>query len=760
MKNTTKLEGWLLQTYLNEERGMTVWFIDDLGERHRFQLGLDVTFYAAGPFPRLRQLWRFLQAQPFALSLERQQKRELFSGDIDLLAVTVDAAQQKRLFYPVLSQFPDLDYFDADVLPALHLTARSAVFPLARCRLTVEDQQIVELESLDSTADIEYALPALRLLYIEPECDPFHKPPSYVDIKADKQYRIAVTSTDTFLNRINAVINRFDPDMIVTAHGDSWLFPYLFDYCQKHDLSYFNPCRDQDRRPLVKDPLSYQTYGQTLYRASQTYLFGRIHIDARNLTQIYESGLVGVFEQSRITGMPLQDGARKSPGAGFSAMQVVTALKEGVLVPFRKAQAERPKTALQLLRADQGGLIGQPKLGIHYGAIEFDFISMYPAIITNFNLSPETVFKSGAATAYVPQLGYSVDMSTEGLIPKTLRPLVKKRISLKSKLATIDRRDCRYREFKQKNNAQKSLQTVAFGYMGHKHFKYTQIEVHESITAYSREAMLITKEILEEAGFETIHLYVDGIYFKKDEPTSQAELDQLLKKIEEKTGLPIGNEGVYKWIIFLPSKEDPLASVPNRYFGTFANGEVKVRGIEAKTRDTPPFIKEAQMAIINIMAGVPFGERLEPCMPQALAAFRGYIDKLRNGQANVESLVITQVLTREVGEYKVNTRVARAAHQLEAAGKLLSKGMRIRYLLSRGEPGVLAWDAPAEITLKMLDVPLYLERLISAGHTVFQMFGISKDELRRYLLDDVVQLKLPKIIRGSEQRLPLLYRCG
>ncbi len=738
------VDGWLLQTYLNDDQGMTVWLIDAVTEeRHMFHLELTVTFYAAGPFPRLRQLWRFLQAQPTRVVLSRQKHTELFAGNIDLLAIDVDVAQQKKLFQQILSEFPELTYYNADVLPALQITSKYNVFPLAHCRLTTHNGTILQIESLDNPWEIEYELPPLRLLYVEPAGDPFHAIPATITVQADRQYTLNVEPTDMLLKRMRAIINRFDPDLIVTAHGDSWLFPHLMGHCQEQGIESFNPCRDAEKQPLVKDPMSYHTYGQILYRASQTYLFGRLHIDAKNLTQIYESGLTGIFEQSRMTGLPLQDGARKSPGAGFSAMQVVTALREEVLVPFRKAQAERPKTARQLLRADQGGLIGQPKLGIHYGAIEFDFISMYPAIITNFNVSPETVFKTGDNSSFVPQLGYSVDLSREGLIPKTLRPLVKKRIGLKALLTQIDKRDCRYQELKQKNNAQKSLQTIAFGYMGHKHFKYTQIEVHESITAYSREAMLLTKEILEEAGFETIHLYVDGIYFKKDVIPDEAELDRLQDKILQATGLPIGNEGIYKWIIFLPSKEDPLASVPNRYFGVFANGELKIRGIEARTRDTPPFIKQAQLAVIETLAAVPFGQTLPPHLPKALAVFRGFVDKLRSCQMAAESLIITQVLTRDVADYKVNTRVARAAQQLEAAGKVLSKGMRIRYVLTRGEPGVMAWDAPAEVRPEQIDVPLYLDRLVAAGHTVFQMFGISQPILRDYLLHQTVQLPLP-----------------
>ena len=735
---------------------MVVWFIAEDGTRRRLHIDLQVTFYASGPFPRLRQLWRDLRHQSIPVTLARVLRRDLFAGEIDLLAVTTDVAQQARLFYRVLRRFPELTYYDADIDPALQLVARHKIFPMGHCRLQIDAEgHILEIESLDDRWSVEYEHPPLRILYLQPDCDPFHAPPQQLLVRAERQYQIPMQPLSICFKRIKAVIKRYDPDLIVTAHGDSWLFPLLFQYCSEQQITHFNPCRDPDKGPLVRDPLSYQTYGQILYRASQTYLFGRLHIDGKNLTQIYESGLTGIIEQSRITGLPLQAGARRSPGAGFSAMQVITALREGVLVPYRKAQAERPKSAQALIRADQGGLIGQPKLGVHYGALEFDFISMYPAIITRFNVSPETVSDRAAThltqhevdeckeMETVPQLGYRVDRSREGLIPKTLRPLVQKRIALKRLLAHIDRRDCRYAALKQQNNAQKSLQTVAFGYMGHKHFKYTQIEVHESITAYSREAMLLTKELLEAAGYEVIHLYVDGIYFKRPEPTGEAEIAALLAQIEAVTGLPIGNEGVYKWIIFLPSREDPQASVPNRYFGVFANGEIKVRGIEARTRDTPPFIKEAQMALIEHMAAVPFGEQLEGCLPRALEILRGYVDTLRSGRADLESLLITQVLTREVAAYKANTRVARAGRQLEQGGKTVSKGMRIRYLLTRGEPGVAAWDAGSSIRPEMIDVPLYLERLIRAGHTVFQSFGVEERVLRDWLLYNVTQLPLP-----------------
>ena len=69
-----------------------------------------------------------------------------------------------------------------------------------------------------------------------------------------------------------------------------------------------------------------------------------------------EYGLEGVMEQSRVTGIGVQEMARKSPGAGITAMQMLTALRTGVMIPLHKQQAEGSKTLAGLIRADKGGL--------------------------------------------------------------------------------------------------------------------------------------------------------------------------------------------------------------------------------------------------------------------------------------------------------------------------------------------------------------------------------------------------------------------
>jgi DNA polymerase elongation subunit (family B) len=61
------------------------------------------------------------------------------------------------------------------------------------------------------------------------------------------------------------------------------------------------------------------------------------------------------------------------------------------------------------------------------------------------------------------------------------------------------------------------------------------------------------------------------------------------------TGFAISFEGIYKWIAFVHSKSSKHVPVPNRYFGVFEDdGSLKVRGLEIRRRDNPPFLTSSK----------------------------------------------------------------------------------------------------------------------------------------------------------------------
>ena len=105
---------------------------------------------------------------------------------------------------------------------------------------------------------------------------------------------------------------------------------------------------------------------------------------------MYEQyGLPGVLEQARVTALPVQEVARKSPGAGITAMQMLTALRRDIPGAPPEAAGRAVQERLDLIHADRGGLVYQPLIGLHQDVAEIDFTSMYPSIVVRFNISPE-----------------------------------------------------------------------------------------------------------------------------------------------------------------------------------------------------------------------------------------------------------------------------------------------------------------------------------------------------------------------------------
>lgn len=754
----TQLSGWLLDVYPDSEEYISLWLLGDNGNRYRLEQVFPVTFYIAGPESRLQAASQYLQAQPFSLHLERTERRELFSETpVPLLAVQISQPeQQMRLFYKTLAAFPDLAYYDVDIPLPLRHAAIYNTFPLARLSLQVDqDYRIQELHVLNSPWELNPPVPPLRILRLETDADPARRDPQMILVHSEQHtYRLRLSPLRAALVNLRSILNRHDPDLLLTANGDTWLLPYLLQACeQEHFPLPLN--RDTRRQPAHHAERSYFSYGQVVYRGRQVHLFGRWHIDSGNAMLWDSFDLEGILETARVTSLPVQTAARVSPGTGISAMQILTALRSGILAPWRKQQVETPKTALQMFSSDQGGLVYQPVIGLHHDVAEIDFVSMYPGIMVHFNISPETVQACPPRAKDLAQIlpEQSQDGEPSGLVPQTLAPLLQKRISLKKHLLTCPTWDPQRNMDKARASAHKWLLVTCFGYLGYKNARFGRIEAHEAVTAYGREALLRAKEIVEELGFEVLHMYVDGLWIQKKGASKVADFQPALEAIASGTSLPISLDGIYRWVAFLPSRGDERVPVPNRYFGVFQDGSLKVRGIEARRGDTPPFIAQMQMEILETLA-----HSETPDIQKALRLVRRKLGSLRRRKVPIEQLVICQRLSRELEAYRVPSPSARAAAQLATEGKHLRPGQSVRFVHTLGHPNVHAWDLPEPLEPARVNIDRYITLLVRAAHSVLEPFGVSEDYLKAQILDRPSnQLSLPPAPRPRD-RLKTTYR--
>lgn len=693
--------GWLLDIYAGE-RGVSLWLLADDGRRLHLHMDFQVTFYAAGDLSLLRQAW--LHFKEKEVRLERTAGRDLFLGERDVLAVTTpDPAGLPALAGEFQRQFPSLDHYNADIPLSLHFIAQTGAHLLERCRLQLDGERVLAIQPLSSPWETEPPPLPLRTLILAPDCNPAARRPRRLEAQyGRKRYSLPLDHPRLFMIGLKADLQRLDPDLILTDYGDTWLFPQLEAWSRETGVE-LNPNRDAGKQVLTRRADSYFAYGQVVYRGAQAHLFGRWHVDRRNAMSFGEYGLEGAMEQARVTGLGVQEMARKSPGAGITAMQMLTALRSGVMVPAQKQQVEDAKTLSGLIRADHGGLIYQPLTGLHGEVAQIDFSSMYPAIMVKHNISPETVGREAAP---------------EGLVPRTLRPLLEKRLKLKRLLTELDPRDCRIGTLKARAAALKWLLVVCFGYLGYKNARFGKIESHEAVTAASRELMLQAKETAEDMGFTVLHMYVDCLFVRQEGFRAPADFVPLMEAIEARTGIPIALEGVFKWVAFLASKRDVRVPVPNQYFGAFLDGSLKYRGIELRRRDTTPWVRKVQLAALEILAQADTPVEFAGRVPQVLAFAEHVKRELRLGRVPLEDLVVRQKLSRELDGYRSLPPAARAARQIQAAGRQPAPGQSIEFLFTRSGSGVHAWELDETPDPARLDTARYFKLLDRALHTV------------------------------------------
>jgi DNA polymerase-2 len=164
-------------------------------------------------------------------------------------------------------------------------------------------------------------------------CDPGRGEPSALRLQCGRRKEtIPLTPARWLLKKLNLVLDQVDPDFLLTQWGDTWLIPTLLELAKRENM-HLSLNRDEQREVAWQKEMSYFSYGQIIYRPEEAHLFGRCHIDQRSAMMWRDYGFDGVLESARVTTLPIENAARVSPGSGISAMQMLTALEQNILVP-------------------------------------------------------------------------------------------------------------------------------------------------------------------------------------------------------------------------------------------------------------------------------------------------------------------------------------------------------------------------------------------------------------------------------------------
>lgn len=521
------------------------------------------------------------------------------------------------------------------------------------------------------------------------------------------------------LERIETVLDQRDPDVLIV--NAAALVPLVHERALAHGRA-LDLGRDPGWKQLAGEN-TFESYGKVGHSAARYDVPGRVVINTSNSFLWAESSLAGLCYLVSAARKPLQETAWGSIGTILTAIQIREATERDVVVPWNKWEPETFKTVETLHAADRGGFIMDPVVGVHEDVVEVDFSSLYPMIMCEYNISPETIqCACHPDRDILPELPYAV-CPERGFLVDVLEPLLADREEAKQAIRAADT-DADCRDARAISGAIKWILVSCFGYQGYRNAKFGRIECHEAINAVARDIFLQAKETFEANGWDVIHGIVDSIWVTPDVEREQTSIETLTERIGTDVGIPLDFEASYEWVAFVPRRGTSRGAL-TRYMGKRSDGTMKLRGIEARQRSTPPFIADVQRELLDV-----FDETRDPAA--VIDRVVRHSRALHAGAVPADALVCTTRVSKPLEAYQQETVAVAALRRTNQQGMPKQPGQSVQYVVvdddASGKERVrLAVEAEDDY-----DAAYYEEHLLRAAESVVSPLGWDRERIDRY----------------------------
>ncbi len=777
------VEGWILDVHLRPNSDLvTVWIKEDSGVVSENIFQWSPVIHVSGSPDALSDLEKYLTGSIFQSlfgSVSVKHSHHLLSHDStstsQVLCVKIPRASDIISISRAIAdrgEWNDYEIFSVDPKPAQKFLYDMGTHPFGRVRL-----RNGRIEALDSRLDKEWGLPKVKIASLTVELSDENSINSQAirsvtvsditpkgDARSGDIIRIkmdSVRSVASFVSEIERSISWLDPDILVTTGGDIIGFPAIISMASSAGLKV-RIGRKKKELVIRREAVTNWSYGRIVRSEAYHAIEGRVHIDSSSSFIFKEGGIEGLFELSRMSGIPCQDLSRLSPGSAISAIQVRQSMEDGVLVPWKKNRPEDMKTGRQMLLADRGGLYLDPIPGVHECVYELDFSSLFPSIIATRNISPETIncdccipnnieglsvsflplcseeaskeiqSKKGKQQALkVPELDYHTCMSRHGFLGRVVSPIIKLRSEMKQRI--VAKGD----SWDKRQNALKWLLVTCFGYTGYRNARFGRIECHEAICSWSREILLEAKNAAEEEGWECLHAIVDSIWLKdrmeRGEFEQRDSIERLMCRITKDSGIPIDLEDRYEWLAFVPNRTTGSSSL-TKYFAYGRKGW-KIRGIETRQHSTCEWIKNLQMRMLSEINERGYREGVII----SIEHYREEMIRMKKGLVPLSDLIISRRVSNVLQDYRVLNLTAAALMREAALKSVTPPGRKVRFAVvgrKRRRPQDRVRMC-AEIIAKSPsiqgesgDIVYYIGLASRAVFSILAPFGVSMDDLQ------------------------------
>jgi DNA polymerase I len=424
----------------------------------------------------------------------------------------------------------------------------------------------------------------------------------------------------------------------------------------------------------------------------------------------------------RITRLSMEDLTRQGVSTWLQNLFYAEHRSRGFLIPnpeyIQKLKGKASTTAMIKGKKYKGAIVVKPQPGVHFNVTVLDFASLYPSVIKTWNLSYETV-------------DCSHPECRNHMIPETPHWSCTKKIGIMSLIIGL-LRDLRVKYFK---NAQKDkslpenvrnlnkiitdslkiLINASYGVFGSEAFPLYCLPVAEATAAIGRFAITETQTKCAELGIEVIYGDTDSVFLKN--PTKE-QIKSIIDWSDKDLQIELDIDKVYRYLALSERKKN--------YLGVYSEGNVDVKGLSGKKRNTPQFIQDMFREMVEELSKVKVPEDFEVAKEQIKNKIKTAIKKLENHEYSMEDLAYQMTMSKDPDKYeKAVPQHVQAARLLEKhLNRRISSGDIIQFVKTK--TGVL----PVELA-KNSDVSIkkYKEQIESIFEQVLDAIGIPFDEL-------------------------------
>jgi DNA polymerase elongation subunit (family B) len=333
-----------------------------------------------------------------------------------------------------------------------------------------------------------------------------------------------------------------------------------------------------------------------------------------------------------------------------------------------------------------GGYVKAPHVGMHDWVMSFDLNSLYPNLIVQYNMSPETIIETEGVDGARASNGVKFTKEKKGIIPEIVEELYAQRVDIKKDMLTAKRKIEVLNEelsVAVKNNSKvnklqeeirlqasvvarlethqtavKILLNSLYGAMGNKYFRYFDLRIASAITLTGQDVIkyaetkvnsyldkfidkpkdrviamdtdslyICVKDVVDKFEPKNPVAFLDEIGAKALEPMLEKAFDEYAEKTNAYSNRMVMKREAIADRGIWTAKKRYILNVHNNEGVQYAKPKIKIMGIEAVKSSTPQACRSAMNEMFKIIV-----TGNEEKTQQAIADFKTHFHSLSPDQ--------------------------------------------------------------------------------------------------------------------------------